>query len=200
VDDVESDDPVPWCLGDNRKRCERAALEASERAKELLPTNCESYALHARARLAAGDVNGGLAELEDAADRVPARADCLKRVVALAQRSKDLARAEKALDRLVGAGCSDTLDCSANLRWAAAQATAMGDSRKALALYRRAYQRAPDDDRLLEELARLASACGLHAEAADDLERLAKRHPLDRRLQDDAAVERAAAVKDAVGL
>jgi tetratricopeptide (TPR) repeat protein len=200
VDDVESDDPAPWCLGDNRARCERAALDASERARALLPSNCESYALHARARLAAHDVNGGLTELEDAADRVPARVDCLKRVVALARRSKSIARAEAALDRIVGAGCSDALECAANLRWAAAQAAAMGDSRKALALYRRAYQRVPEDDGLLEQLAQLASACGLHAEAADDFEQLARKHPLDRRFRDAAATEHSAAVKDAVGL
>jgi tetratricopeptide (TPR) repeat protein len=200
VDDVESDDPAPWCLGDNRLRCERAALDASERAKQLLPGSCESYALHARARLAAGDASGGLTELEDAADRVPARVDCLKRVVALAQRSRNVARAEAALDRIAGAGCNGELECSGNLRWAAAQAAAMGDSRKALALYRRAYERIPDDDGLLEQLAQLASACGLHAEAADDFDRLSRKHPLDRRLREAATTERAAAVKDAVGL
>jgi tetratricopeptide (TPR) repeat protein len=81
--------------------------------------------------------------------------------------------------------------------WVAETEQSYGNLGKALALYKRAYDQAPDDDSLLERVARTASALGLHAEAREDYERLARKHPEDARWKQAAAVELGAAVTEA---
>jgi hypothetical protein len=71
-----------------------------------------------------------------------------------------------------------------------------GNPVKALTLYKRAYARTPADDALLEQVARLTSAAGLHAEAADAYEQLSRKHPGVERWKQAAVFERDSAIRN----
>jgi tetratricopeptide (TPR) repeat protein len=200
VRDLESESDTPWCQGAARVSCVKRALDAATRAEQLAPNKCDGYVLRARARMASGDVNGGLTELEVATDRVSSRVACLQELVAVARDAHDEQRAHATLNRIANAGCGSRTECAANLCWVAGEEEGMGNPRLALAMYRRAYENVPDDDNVLEQMARLAAAVGLHAEAADDYRELGRRHPQDARWRQAAEAERGAAVRAAARL
>jgi hypothetical protein len=64
-------------------------------------------------------------------------------------------------------------------------------------LYKRAYGLTPDNDGVLEQMGRIASALGLHAEAAGDYERLSRKHPENARWKQASAAELGRAVTEA---
>jgi tetratricopeptide (TPR) repeat protein len=128
------------------------------------------------------------------------RVSCLKALVEAADQAHDDKRATDAIDKVANAGCNDDGECAGNLGWAATAEEGRGNQRRALALYRRAHTRAPDQDWPLQSIARLAGSMGLHAEAADAYSKLARRHPGDRQWTVGADEEHAAAVKAAVAL
>jgi tetratricopeptide (TPR) repeat protein len=200
VEDLEAGEGAPWCMGVARDACIRDALARAERVVQLEPAKCDGFALRARARLAGGNVAQGLADLEKATDAVTDRVSCLKQLAAIARRAGDVPHAERALDRIVNAGCADDAECAAALAWVAQQDEANGNLRKALVLYKRASERAPDDDALLERSAALAGHMGLHAESAAGYERLARKHPGDLRWRRAADTEHEAAMREAVRL
>ncbi len=142
----------------------------------------------------------GLSELDKAVDVVADRVPCLESLESIAHAAGDERRAQEALDRVTNAGCSDDAECVRNLSWAAQRESARGNPRKALALYKRANQRAPQDDALLETIAGLAAAVGLHGEASDDYEQLVRRHPQDSHWKLAAQREKDAAARAVVGL
>ena len=199
VEDLEEGDGAPWCAGDARSACLRDALAKAARVAQILPDRCEGYALRARALAASGDGAAGLAGLETHVDKVTDRVACWQRLVELAKKTGDEARVEAALQKIVSAGCGDPEECSRNLVWVGGQYEGTGSPRKALALYRRAFQRLADDT-LLAHMAELAASSGLHAEAAEDYEQLARRHPDDPRWHRSAQAEHDAATRDAVRL
>ncbi|HLK37223.1 MAG TPA: O-antigen ligase family protein [Polyangiaceae bacterium] len=200
VEDVEAGDAAPWCSGAARSACLRDALDKTARAQRAAPPACEAHALRARARIAAGEPTAALRDLQVAADSVSDRVACLEALEGIARAAGDAPRANAALDQVVRAGCSDDRDCVRELAWVAARQEATGNPHSAYALYRRAYERAPDDDALLENIARLAAQAGLHAEAAEDYKRLAGHHPGDPRWPAAALHEREAAVREALKL
>jgi Flp pilus assembly protein TadD len=85
-----------------------------------------------------------------------------------------------------------------NLVWVAQAQEARGSPRGALAAYKRAYERAPDDDAILENVARLAGAAGPSAEALRDYQELARRHPTDGRWTKEAERQGGAMFRGAV--
>jgi hypothetical protein len=194
VQDLEAGESAPWCEEAARANCAQRALRWASRAGELLPERCEPRALHARARMADGDVAGALRELGDAADLVGERVPCLQALVAMAGAAHDERRVTWAVEGIANAGCLDT-ECAQNLAWAASTEETRGNRQRALALYKRAYVHTPDNDTLLESVARVAAAEGLHAEAADSYERLAREHPGEARWARAADDQRNAAVK-----
>jgi tetratricopeptide (TPR) repeat protein len=200
VEDLETGSAAPWCAGAARQECSRLALARAERVVQLAPDKCVGYALRARARVATGESVEGLAQLEKATDGIADRLACLQEMVLIARSAGDTHRVESALDKIVTAGCADEAECASSLRWAAAQNEGAGNLRKAFVLYKRASERFPDDDALLERAAELAARMGLHAESAGDYERLARKHPDDARWRQAAAVEHDAALREAVRL
>jgi hypothetical protein len=200
AEDLEAGEASPWCTGGARERCVRDALARAERVVQIEPQKCEGFALRARVRVASGDAARGLVELENAADTVIDRIECLKQLADVARRGGDVHRVEAALDKIVAAGCADDAECATDLTWVAQQDEGDGNLRKALVLYKRASARVPDDDALLERSAALAARMGLHAESAADYERLARKHPEDKRWTKAVEVERSAAMRDAVRL
>jgi hypothetical protein len=71
---------------------------------------------------------------------------------------------------------------------------------QALAIYKRAFERAPNDDLLLQNVARLAGAAGLNAETLRDYQVLERRHPEDARGRKAAQERREAMLRGAIHL
>jgi tetratricopeptide (TPR) repeat protein len=199
VSDVETEG-APWCEGAARADCIRRALDASNRAIALAPNTCAGYGFRARAQLAAGNHVLAVRELMEASDRVTDRIECLRELAVLATRAHDDAHASEALARIANAGCSHDAECADNLAWAASLEEQRGNPQHARLLYKQAYERAPDQDSLLEAVARLAATGGLHAEAADDYEQLMHRHPNEARFRTAADAERQAALRSVLRL
>jgi tetratricopeptide (TPR) repeat protein len=197
VEDLEMDGQAPWCRANDRAGCLQLALEKADRVEKLTPTQCDGYLLRARARVAAGDAERGLRDLEAAVDRVGDRVGCLQDLIRLAWKAKDTPRAKAALNLIASAGCSGNSECASNLLWVAEVEKSYGNPGKALTLYKRAYGLTPDNDGVLEQMGRIASALGLHAEAAGDYERLARKHPEDVRWKQAYLAERGAIATEA---
>ncbi|MGD0678764.1 MAG: hypothetical protein ABSC94_25440, partial [Polyangiaceae bacterium] len=194
VDDLEAGASAPWCERERRADCGKAALAATERLQLKVPGSCKGYALRARARLALGATDQGLRELAHAADSVDDRVACLKVLAQLSRSAGDDERETDTLDKIVHAGCAEDAECAANLAWVAAHEEARHNRRRALALYERAHERMPESTELIAHVARLAAAVGLHAQAADNYERLARSQPENPAWPKAAAAERQAAL------
>jgi O-Antigen ligase len=195
VEDLEAGDGAPWCLDGARRGCLKSALDSAGLAERLAPTVCEPYILRARAWIADSNAAKGLSELAEAADTVVERIPCLEALVSLADEAHDDARAGGAIAKIAASGCSDDGECARNLAWIASVEEHKGNSRRALALYKRAVARSPDDDDLLEDAARLAAATGLHSEAESYYERLARKHPERSDWRSTAAQQHDAALR-----
>jgi tetratricopeptide (TPR) repeat protein len=194
VEDIDLEHPAPWCEDAAREKCQQTALDLSARVERMAPETCAPHALHATARLASGDPAGGLDELARASDAIQDRVTCLKALALLARKAKNEERATDALNKIANAGCAQDHECADNLLWAAAVEEKSGNTRHALSLVGRASQRVPENDFPIQWAARLASSIGLHAEASDDYDRLARRHPGEAQWAAAAQSERAAAV------
>ncbi|MCL2449600.1 MAG: O-antigen ligase family protein [Polyangiaceae bacterium] len=190
----------PWCEGPSRSLCLTAALRAAAEARDREAQSCAPRVLHARARAAGGDVLGGLEELQASASQVSDREGCLRELVAFASEVGDTEHVSQALDAISNLGCASDRDCASRFEWVAQQEDARGAPRKALALYRRALDRVPDDEGVLEAIGRLAARLGMHAEAADSFAHLARLHPMDPRWREAETAERYAALKGRFGV
>jgi tetratricopeptide (TPR) repeat protein len=199
-DAVEDLEHEPWCEGGNRAQCLEDAMHKIDAAILLSPDRCEARVLKARAQTVNGEAVSALKELDRHVDSVIDRVPCLKDLALLAMGAGVDGMATSAIDKVASAGCNDDVGCRLNITWAAQREEARGNRRKALALYKRAHDRVPDDDPLLEKMARLASDLGLHVEAAEDFERLARRHPDDVRWKPLAQEQRVVAERAALGL
>jgi tetratricopeptide (TPR) repeat protein len=196
VQDLDALVVAPWCQGPPLAACVTDALSKSKRLTQLEPSQCQGYALHARARAAGGDAAGAVAELEEATDNVTDRVGCLQQLVSVARKAGKAERVEAAFDKIAILGCGDDAACADTLRWVGQQYESMGKPHRALSAYRRAFGRVPDEA-LLSHMAELAMAAGLHAEAAADYEQLAKAHPQDERWRRLAVGEHDAAMREA---
>ena len=198
IDDLAAEEAAPWCLGALRSACVKLALDASATAERLAPATCEPHLLRARARIADAHVTAGLSELAEAADAVHDRVQCLQALAGLADETHDETQATAALSKIAASGCSDDVECARNFAWIASVEERKGNSRRALAFYKRAYGRSPDNDTLLEAAARVAASSGLHREAEDDYERLARKHPEQPDWRSAAQEQHDAALKAAI--
>jgi tetratricopeptide (TPR) repeat protein len=200
VDDVDVAGGAPWCDSFRIQQCAREAVEKANRLAQIKSDRCYPYALRARARVAAGEKTLALKELQAAVDVVSDRIVCLQALEETALASGDRPLAQATLEQIVRAGCNDDESCAKALGWAASQQEASGSRGAALALYKRAHDRVPDDDTFLQNVARLAAETGRHAEAADAYDDLGKHHPTDPRWSTAAAEERRAALRSTLKL
>jgi tetratricopeptide (TPR) repeat protein len=192
VEDLEGGEASPWCEGTSRDGCAARALALAKRAQELSPRNCDPHALRAQVLISIGDSAAALRDFASAADGAEDRVACLKRFVTLAVKEHDAEQATVAITKIADAGCSSDDECAGNLAWSANEEETRGRSPSALALYKRAYDRAPGNDDLLANVARLAASAGLHTEAAEDYERLARKQPQEPRWKRAATAQRSA--------
>jgi tetratricopeptide (TPR) repeat protein len=194
--DLGAGDAAPWCDAD-RAACAARGVAFAERVKRARPDACEGYLLHAKLLVAEGEPRRGLDELDDAADKVQDWGTCLRELVQISRAQKDETRATAALDRLTRAGCVSDDECAQNLLYVATVEIERGNPRRALALYKKAYEKSPDDDLLASDAA-LAARVGLHAEALQTYMKLVERHPGDARWSTAAATERDAVARSIV--
>jgi tetratricopeptide (TPR) repeat protein len=194
VEDIEAGGGAPWCQAEARGGCEAAALNLSERLRAIEPGQCEPHQLRARVGLASGHAQRALKELSEAADTVTNRVECLQAMVNLAARARDESREDEALGKIVSAGCGNDVECANNFTWVANVQRQRGNARLALALYKRAYERAPDATDVLQTMADLAASLGLHGEAASDYEQLARKRPAQPQWRKAANDQRNAAL------
>jgi O-antigen ligase/tetratricopeptide (TPR) repeat protein len=199
VDDIEAGDASPWCAGTLRGACVERALALAEAESRATPTACEPHLLRARALLArGGDSAAAMRDLVSSVEEVAQRTECLAAIVELASRAHDERAVTSALDKIASGVCVDESECVSNLEYVARTEERRGNQRRALLFYKRAFNRAPDADRLLQAIAPLAAAIGMHAEAADDYDRLARKFPSDPRWASAANQQRDAAMRAAV--
>jgi tetratricopeptide (TPR) repeat protein len=200
VADLEGGDETSWCQGTARAACLEGALSSAKRLEELEPSNCSGYTLNARALVAAGETTRAIVHLEHAVDKVTERVSCLQALARIAREAGDEQRMNGALDEIVRAGCADEKQCLANLVLVAQTQEAQGSARRALATYKRAQDRAPEDDSILENVARLAAAAGMNADALKSYEELARRHPDEAKWRKAAQQQREAVLRGIVKL
>jgi tetratricopeptide (TPR) repeat protein len=186
LSDLREEAAAPWCASD-RRACVAGALAAAVALKEKRSDQCSGYVAHARVLIADGQIAAGLDELEDASTRAQDWGNCLHALIDAAREVHDDARITAALDRLVRAGCRTDDECVANLNYAAGVEIERGNPRRAVGLYKKAYELLPNDELLISKAA-LAARTGLHAEALDDYTLLAQKHPEDNHW---SALERA---------
>jgi hypothetical protein len=189
--DLEEGQAAPWCVSDP-KACLDDALLLSSRYEKLAPASCDGFYLHAEALLVTGNAEGAVRELSDATGKVNDRTYCLERLAEVARAARRDPPLSETLDQIARAGCAEVKECVGNLRWVAGFEAGRGNRRRALSLLQRAAERDPNDDELLAEVAKLASAVDLHAEALRAYEDLARRHPTNREWQAGIAAERTA--------
>lgn len=194
-------DGEAWCAGAPGDRpvtsglCVSEGLEAASRLRAAAPEKCDGHALTAELRVATGDVDAGFAVLDRALEEVTERSPCARRLVRLALETKSARRVDAALDRLLKLGCEAPAECVENLTFAASVEAGRGARRRALALSKKAWERAPERDDLLEDIAAKAAAEGLHGEALEAYTKLADRHPGDPRWTEAVTREREAATR-----
>jgi tetratricopeptide (TPR) repeat protein len=185
----------PWCSGPARQACLEEGLLAARRLRIAAPDKCDGHALVAELRIAAGEPDAGFSELDAALDQVTERSACARRLVTLAEQTGNPVYVDAALGRLLKLGCEAPPECVTNLVFAAEVESRRGSHRRALALMRKAWERAPERDELLGELARRAEAQGLHGEALEAYTKLLERHPDDPRWAEAVAREREAVAR-----
>jgi len=189
IKDVEAGDVAPWCSGARRSGCVDEAISQARRLQRLESLRCEGYVFEARMLVASGRPAQAMDELRRAADSVTDRGECLKALAHVASDVKDEVRFEETLDQI--ANCAER-DCVSDIVWVASSEEQRGAVRRALALYKRASEIAPDADGPLENVARLDIGVGLNADALAVFEILARRHPTEDRWKNAAEAQRKA--------
>lgn len=184
--------------GEGGAVCLAEGRAAVEKLKVASSGSCEAPALLAELDVATGHVDEALSSLERALDVASDRSACVRKLVSLARASGQKARAGAALDRLVRLGCTAPSECVDNLLFAADTEAASGNDRRALAFVKRAVERAPERDDLLERMAQMAEKAGLYGEALAAYAKLEARRPNEPRHAAGAARAREAAQRSLV--
>jgi tetratricopeptide (TPR) repeat protein len=200
VADLDAGESASWCQGTARAACIDHALSLTHTLENVDPTACAGYSLEARALAATGDITLAMKRLDEVSDRVADRVPCLQVLAGLARSVHDDKRLDAALAEIARAGCEDEKQCVSNLVWVAQNYEAKGNHGRAISTYKRAHERAPDDDALLENVARLSVLSGLNAEALKAYEELARRHPGEERWRRAAQEQREAMFRGVVKL
>jgi tetratricopeptide (TPR) repeat protein len=186
---------APWCQGTGAGPCGLEAMAAAKRFLVADPVNCYAHIALAESQFAAGQTLHAVAALEESIDSVTARDLCLKALVQLAVRADDRTRTTAALNKLADVACAEVDDCVQNLVFVASTEEGRHNARRALTIYRKATELAPQRADLWAEQARIAGALGLHAEAAEVFERLLTLEPKSARWQSGLDEQRKAAAE-----
>lgn len=190
-------DGEAWCVDakgskEGRAACIADGLAAAARLRAAAPDRCDGHAFTAELRVAAGETDAAFADFDGALEEVTERSVCARRLVSLAVQAGNPARADAAIERLLKLGCESPPECVTNLTFAAEVEARRGGSRRALALVKKAWERAPERDDLLADVASRAESLGVHGEALDAYTKLSERHPDAPQWKEAVARERQA--------
>ncbi len=116
-----------------------------------------------------------------AIETVTDRSACQREFVNLALQTKQLSRADVALERLLRSGCGDQGECIDLYSWAALIVEQRGRYPHAVRLYRRILDTDPGREDILEHIGALGNERGVVADAIEMYGILARRHPEDVR-------------------
>jgi hypothetical protein len=194
ADEADAADGAAWC---GEKRCIADGLKDAELLAARDPYKCAPHILIAHLREANGEPKTAADGLERAAENVTDRAECERELIALSLRTGQTRRGELALDQIVRAGCGTSAECIDLYTWAGGVEEAHGQYVRAVRLYKRVLDLAPDRDDLLEHIGSLGSHQGLLADGLEAYGSLATRHPADPRWPARIAELRAGATRAA---
>jgi tetratricopeptide (TPR) repeat protein len=135
----------------------------------------------ARLQAASGESLRAVDGIEKAIDHVVDRANCQRELITLAVATGQTKRADLALDKLVRAGCGAVDECTDLYAWAAGMEETRGHRTRAVRLYKRVVEIAPDRDDVLERIGELGDDNGVRADAIEAYTVLQTRHPGDAR-------------------
>ncbi len=172
--DLEAGDAAPWCADGS---CPKIALEAADRAEARDPTSSTAFVVRARVMAMQGDPAGGLDHLRQACETSGDRPSCLNGLALLATDLHRDTEATRAIDDLSHAACKDDDACVSLLMLAASLEDRRGNTSRALVFLRHAAQITPERTDVLEPVASHAARLGLHADALDAYEKLARLNP-----------------------
>jgi tetratricopeptide (TPR) repeat protein len=197
VHDVRAGESAPWCAA-RAKECYDEALAKAVQLRDRRTDVCEGHALLAELKIANGEADRALDELERGAEGVEDRSACLRKLVQLAARAKREVRVDMALEKLARAGCVSDADCVASLIFAGDVEEARGRTRRSLSYYKKAWERDPSRLDLLEIVAAKSERLGLHAEALDAYQKLAEKFPDEPKWKAGVARETASVRRSAL--
>ena len=172
--DLVDAEGAPWCADGS---CSKIALAAADRAEASNPTSSIGFMVRARVSAMQGDPAGGLEHLRQACETKVERAPCLVSLVQLAIDLHHDAEATRAIDDLSRSACKDDDACVSLLLTAASLEDSRSNTSRALVFLRHATQISPDRFDVLEAVAAHASHLGLHADALDAYQKLARLNP-----------------------
>jgi tetratricopeptide (TPR) repeat protein len=174
----DATDGAAWCA---RRACitEGLAISATLIARE--PSKCQPHVLVARLRAANGEAPSAVDGLEKAVETVVDRAECQRELISLALSTGQTRRGDMALDKLVRGGCGAASECTDLYSWAAGMEESRGHYARAVRLYKRVLEIAPDRDDLLQHIGEMGDKSGLRADAVEAYGILQTRHPDDPR-------------------
>ncbi len=175
VSDALTDEP--WCVGDS---CINAATAIAGDLVRREPDACKAHVFVAQLRLKQRD-RRALDDLADQIEHVADRPSCQRRFIEVAIEYGQTARADAALDQLVRGGCGATTECIALYQWAASMEEQRGHYVRAVRMYRRISELAPEREDVLERIGELGDRDGVLTDALDAYRTLSLRHPSDPR-------------------
>ncbi len=174
----------------DREACRALILEHADAIAAADPESSTPLFLRGRMLIADGKAEEAARMLEKACERVGDRAPCLQLRAVAASQVKDSAMLDVASKELLGATCSVAADCATMATWLSGVRQSRGEGGLALTLLARAAREEPSNEARWYRLADAASAAGAHAQAAEALEKVARRHgggdaALRRRIDDE---------------
>lgn len=159
----------------DRAHCRAELVEHVEAILSAHPEESAGFELRARLLQVEGKPEEGVKLLEKACDRVANRVACLTARVELAAALKHPAALDAASKELLGASCVTTEACARTADWLAGVRMGRREVAQALALLSRAAREDGSSESRWLRLADVASQSGAHVQAADALEKVAKR-------------------------
>jgi tetratricopeptide (TPR) repeat protein len=173
IDELGRPEPSPLC-GDHA-HCRDEILEHADAIARADPDSATALNLRARIFLAEGKPEEAVKLLEKECDRVGERVPCLRERAEAAARIKAGAPLASASKELLGAACVTNTDCADTATWLANLRLGRNEASAALALLTRAAREDPSDEARWIRVADAATRAGAHVQAAEALEKVAKR-------------------------
>jgi hypothetical protein len=196
VADIKSGESATWCEFEGRSMCVKKGIALARHLEEKDPNHCNGYSIESRVQWAAGNTREAVSVLERAEDRVVDRKVCLRVEAELAASTGNSELLEHALAGIVDGSCATDRECFDDYVHVGDLQRRRGNAAAGLTAYRRANKIVPGTDWLILRMAEVASEAGLHGEAADDYDALARLHPDQAQWPQASAKEREAFVRN----